>query len=63
MNVIDIQKNTSDSTDRIQKLKESVRVEHMSTGERSTILDLCSGFADIFHLDGDKITCTNVVYH
>lgn len=63
MNVIDVQENTSDLTDRIQKLKQSVRVEHMSTEERSTILNLCSEFADIFHLDGDKITCTNVVYH
>lgn len=35
----------------------------MSTEERSTILELCSEFADIFHLDGDKITCTNAVYH
>lgn len=63
MSVIDVQEETPDSKNRIQLLKESIRLEHTSTEERSTILDLCSEFADIFHLDGDKITCTNAVHH
>jgi len=63
MNVTDVQEETSNSTNRIQTLKESLRIEHMSTEERSNILELCSEFADIFHLDGDKITYTNAVYH
>jgi len=63
MNVADVQEETSNSTNRIQTLKESLRIEHMSTEERSTTLELCSEFADIFHLDGDKITYTNAAYH
>jgi len=35
----------------------------MSIEERSAIQNLCSEFADIFHLEGDKITCTNAIYH
>lgn len=58
-----VRQETSNSANRIQKLKESLRVEHMSTEEQSAIQNTCSEFADIFHLEGDKITCTNVIYH
>jgi hypothetical protein len=34
MNVIDVQEESSNSANRLQKLKNSIRTEHMSTEER-----------------------------
>jgi len=58
-----VRQETTNPANRIQKLKESLRVEHMSVEERTAIQDLCKEFADIFHLEGDKISYTNAVHH
>lgn len=61
--VNNIRQKTYNSSDRLKLLKESLRVDHMTTEEREATQELCSEFSDIFHLDGDKISCTDAVYH
>lgn len=63
MRATDIRHETFDSTNRVQRLKETLRVEHMSTEEQIAIQDLCKEFVDIFYLEGDNITFTNAIYH
>lgn len=35
----------------------------MNTEEKESILEICKTFNDIFHLDGDKLTCTDAIKH
>lgn len=45
---------------RKELLLSELKLSHLQPFERETITDLCSEFNDIFHLEGDKLTCTNV---
>lgn len=35
----------------------------MTAEERNAIQNLCYEYSHIFHLEGDKMTCTNEIYH
>jgi hypothetical protein len=35
----------------------------MTIEERNTIQELCFEYADIFHLEGDVMTCTDAIYY
>lgn len=35
----------------------------MSSEEQDSKQKLCHEFSDVFHLEGDQISCTNAVYH
>jgi hypothetical protein len=63
MQVSKKQKIDTKVSNRIQQLGEALRTDHMSTEERNMIRELCNEFSDIFHLEGDQITCTDAVYH
>lgn len=54
---------TINQSDRITHINETLRTEHMSSEEREAIQTLCHEFSDVFHLEGDRISCTNAVYH
>lgn len=49
--------------ERITKLKEVLRSEHLNKEEIESIEQICSDFADIFHLNGDKLTNTMSIEH
>lgn len=49
--------------DRFQKLINSMRLDHLNSEERKEILDKIYSFSDIFHLEGEKLTCTDAVTH
>lgn len=51
------------SQDRIKLLKENLRLEHLNDEEKSSILDTCSEFNDIFCLPNDQLTCTKTIQH
>jgi len=40
-----------------------LKTEHLNQEEQESLLNLCRNFSDIFHLEGDKLTCTDEVYH
>lgn len=48
---------------RLEKLESELRLTHMNSEERDSILEICRKFNDIFHLEGDKLSHTNSVKH
>lgn len=51
------------SFNRIKKIKETISTEHLNNEERDSILDLCSRFSDLFFLEGDRLSATDIVTH
>lgn len=58
-NVCSFDKCTSNST-RAKTLLQSLKLDHLGTSERNSIESICSKYADIFYLPGDKLTTTNL---
>lgn len=50
-------------SDRIQQLKNQLRTDHLNEEEKRSLLELCKNYNQIFHLEGDKLTSTNVLCH
>jgi hypothetical protein len=50
------------NTERIAKLKEILRLDHIVEGADS-IRSICVEYADVFKLPGDKLTTTNAATH
>jgi hypothetical protein len=55
----------SDSTKNIlsrkRQVRELVRTDHMAESNKRVILDVCEEFHDIFYLEGDKLSHTDLV--
>lgn len=49
--------------DRIKLLQRSLRLDHTNAEERKSVENICYDYADIFHLEGDNISCTDAVQH
>ncbi|KAL4152656.1 hypothetical protein QTP88_000489 [Uroleucon formosanum] len=54
---------TSANGSRLNKLNEEIHTEHLNKEEYDSLMTICKQFSDIFHLEGDKLSCTNAVYH
>ena len=50
-------------SDRVIKLKELLRLEHLSENQKMDIEPLLVNFADRFYLPGDIMPATNVIKH
>jgi hypothetical protein len=48
---------------RFETLCEKIDLEGLNELEKSTILQTLSNFTDVFHLPGDKLTCTPTLKH
>lgn len=44
---------------RIQKLKEELKFSTLDPISKESVINLCLEFADIFHLEDDKLSCNN----
>jgi hypothetical protein len=44
--------------DREGNILSQLRLEHLNSEERKALIAVCSDFADIFYLPGDKLTST-----
>lgn len=51
------------NVDRSQKVLEQVRCSHLNPQEKKELLKCISNYTDIFHLDGEFLTYTNVIKH
>lgn len=51
------------STVKILLIKKVFRIEHLNTEEIISVKYICSVFADIFHLEGDKLTNNLSIEH
>jgi len=44
---------------RLSRLRNQLRLEHLNGEERASIVAIYGEYNDIFHLPGDKLTCTS----
>ena len=56
-------KDSTAKSERLAHLNKELRLEHLNGEERQSIIDLCHKFEDIFFLEGDNLTCTNLIQH
>lgn len=49
--------------DRSEEVLKRLRLEHLNREERKEIEKTCLDYQDIFHLPGEKVSCTPVVKH
>lgn len=57
-----IPENKADGS-RIAVLKDALNTEHLNVEENESLISICEQYSDIFHLEGDRLTCTDAVYH
>lgn len=50
-------------SERIPNLRNILQTEHLNGEEKESLLSICDEYADIFHLEGDKLSSANAVYH
>lgn len=50
-------------TQRLNILKENLKLDHLNEEEKQSILPVIEDFNDIFHLPGDKLKGTNKITH
>lgn len=48
---------------RIENLENNIDLNHLNLEEKSTILDLCREYNDVFHLEGDQLSTTSATTH
>lgn len=48
------------TANRLNKLKSALQLGHLSIDTRKIILELCTNFQDIFHLEGELLPTTNL---
>lgn len=46
-------------TDRVDRVKASLRIAELTSKERNYVYGWAEGFADIFYIDGERLTITN----
>ncbi|KAF0760288.1 Uncharacterized protein FWK35_00008879 [Aphis craccivora] len=49
--------------DRIRRLEEALRMDHLNSEERESIVVICQDHSDIFFLEGDRVLTTTAVTH
>lgn len=48
---------------RLNVLRDALNTEHLNMEEKDALVSKCEEYSDIFHLEGDKLTCTDAVFH
>jgi len=54
---------TGGTKGRLVALRDSLDTEHLNIEERESLISTCEQYSDIFHLEGDPLTCTDAVFH
>jgi hypothetical protein len=62
--VLTITKYTGDNKiTRVKKLKDLLKTDHLNVEERENLTEPCTDCSDIFFLEGDKLSTTDVIIH
>jgi len=51
------------NSDSDSLLRDHLRLDHLNSEERASIVAICEEYNDIFHLPNDKLTCTSKIEH
>lgn len=49
--------------ERLSKLRHELRIEHLNSEEKISLIKICEEYNDVFHLPGDKLTFTTAAEH
>lgn len=52
--------DNSQSVERIERLLNLIKFQDLSKEEKMSLQKICAKFSDVFHLDGDPLTITNI---
>lgn len=58
-----LENNSINSIQRTKQLLELLKTAHLNSEEYDQLREICSQYADIFHLPGELLTCTDVIQH
>jgi hypothetical protein len=48
---------------RLSKLRQQLRTDHLNSEHSLSLIRLCEEYNYVFHLPGDKLTCTTAAEH
>lgn len=49
--------------ERKELLFENLRIDHLNSEEKQSLLQICQHYSDLFHLPGDYLTSTKTLKH
>ena len=58
-----IHDNNENVLSRKKRVRELIRTDHMAESNKKSILEICEDFHDIFYLEGDKLSHTDLIKH
>ena len=63
VHVMTNQAETSYKSNRIETLRNVLQNDQLNSEEQESLITICEQYTDIFHLEEDKLTNTEAVYH
>lgn len=48
---------------RLSSLRNQLKLDHLNSEEKASLVPICEVYNDIFHLPGDKLTSTSTTEH
>jgi len=63
MNCIKAKAVSDPLVSREEKIKDLLRTNHLNSEEKKALINICTEFSDIFHLEGDPLTYTTEIEH
>ena len=56
-------KDNTNRNDRFGKILNSLRLDHLNNEERTSLIKILYKYQDLFHLENEPLTATNIVQH
>lgn len=56
-------KATEKSPRRTEKILQNLRTGHLNKEEERSVKEICEEYSEVFHTEGEPLTCTNTVTH
>lgn len=61
--IFSIIQDTNNLTNRLELLRNNLRLEHLNQEERNSIINICKTYSDLFYLPDDQLTHTSTLEH
>jgi hypothetical protein len=55
--------SVAEDSNRLSKLREELRIDHLNSEERVSLVKICEEYNDVFYLAGDQLTFTTAAEH
>lgn len=62
-NITLVNNNFNETSKRTEDVLKLLRTSHLNEEEAESLYEVCSQYSDIFHLPGDRLTCTDAIQH